>query len=233
MTADFAVTYTDFPRDAEAAFQFAVNIWASRVSSPFTIRVDAAFSALGPGVLAEHGRINAIARPDDRHPLRFPYMLYPSALGTRLDGYPSNSFVDMGPRFNAGVNWYFGTDGVVPPGKYDFVSAALHELAHGLGVFGTAGVNQFGAGFLGWNFDGAAAIYDAFVIDAGGRSFVITSATRSPPRSPAATCSSRARSCAQRTETRPRDSTPRPHSNAAPVMNISTRPPLAWGIRAR
>ena len=43
------VTYTDFTPEAQAAFQFAVDIWAALLNIPIEVRVDATFSALAEG----------------------------------------------------------------------------------------------------------------------------------------------------------------------------------------
>ncbi len=36
--------------------------------------------------------------------------------------------------FNTDIDWHFGLEGDAPPGKTDFVTAALHELGHLLGI---------------------------------------------------------------------------------------------------
>ncbi|MEM6328165.1 MAG: hypothetical protein AAF791_13710, partial [Bacteroidota bacterium] len=60
-SATFEVTYVGFSAQAQAAFQAAVDIWATHISSPIPIRVEARFESLGANVLgsASAGRIHA------------------------------------------------------------------------------------------------------------------------------------------------------------------------------
>ena len=69
------------------------------------------------------------------------------------------------------VLWYFGTDG--KPGRYqrDFVTVAMHEIAHGLGFFSNARVEN-GQGKLR-DDNGYPTIYDDFVEDGSGTSILI------------------------------------------------------------
>ena len=54
-TAEFIVNYNGFTPEAEAAFQYAVDIWSTIVVSDVPIRVDATFQPLPPGVLGSAG----------------------------------------------------------------------------------------------------------------------------------------------------------------------------------
>src|SRR5664279_3323905 len=49
------VTYSGFSAPAQAAFQYAVNLWKPLISSPVPITVNASWSALGSGVLGQAG----------------------------------------------------------------------------------------------------------------------------------------------------------------------------------
>jgi hypothetical protein len=53
--ATIEVTYTGFTPEAEAAFQTAVDIWESLISSPVTIRIQAQWTPLSSGVLGSAG----------------------------------------------------------------------------------------------------------------------------------------------------------------------------------
>src|SRR3989304_1633836 len=53
--ATFQVTYNGFSAEAQAAFQAAVNIWASTITSPAPIRVVANWTPLGSGILGSAG----------------------------------------------------------------------------------------------------------------------------------------------------------------------------------
>ena len=41
-------------------------------------------------------------------------------------------------NINSDSTWYTGTDMATPAGQYDLVTVALHQIAHGLGIVGTA-----------------------------------------------------------------------------------------------
>jgi hypothetical protein len=84
---------------------------------------------------------------------------------------------------NSSINWYFGTDGLCPSGKYDLVSIALHELGHGLsyaglakkeaniGSFGLITINDFSPLLTSFPFpqlDTLPAVFDRFLIDSAG-----------------------------------------------------------------
>jgi hypothetical protein len=64
-------------------------------------------------------------------------VFYHAALAEKL----ANSDLNGGAneifcQFNSQTNWYFGTDGLCPNNRFDFVTIVLHELAHGLGFSG-------------------------------------------------------------------------------------------------
>ena len=158
--ATIQVTYNNFPAAAEAAFQYAANIWAGQISSPVTIEVDATWADLGDNILGSaapttiHRNFTGAAGLD---------IYYPQALANQLasDDLATNS-VDISCNFGSSINWYFGLDGNVPPGAYDFVTVVLHELCHGLGMIGSATVAG-STGFIGQS--GSPFIYDTFVSD--------------------------------------------------------------------
>ncbi|MGI4739137.1 MAG: T9SS type A sorting domain-containing protein [Janthinobacterium lividum] len=130
--ADIAVTYTGFSPEAQAAFQYAVDIWKTQVSSAVQIRVSANWSALATGVLGSAGATT--------YTRNFPGALqantwYPVALAEKLAGQDLNGTgnPDIVANFSSAATWYYGTDGLPPTGTYDLVSVVLHELCHGLG----------------------------------------------------------------------------------------------------
>ncbi len=78
----------------------------------------------------------------------FPDTFYPSALANALVDADLSEQSDISCSFNSTANWYLGTDGATPAGQYDFVTAALHEIGHGLGFIGSAYFTN-GFGFIG------------------------------------------------------------------------------------
>ena len=158
--ATIEVTYTNFPPVAEAAFQYAVNIWASQISSDVTIEVDANWASLGTNILGSASP-STVHRNFTGAPEFDVY--YPAALANQLSANDlDGTSADISCNFGSDVNWYFGLDGNVPPGAYDFVTVVLHELCHGLGFIGSATVAG-NTGFIGQS--GSPFVYDTFVND--------------------------------------------------------------------
>ncbi len=159
-SATIQITYNNFPATAEAAFQYAANIWAGQISSPVTIEVNATWANLGDNILGSaspstiHRNFMGAAALD---------VYYPQALANQLSSSDlESSSADITCNFGSEVNWYFGLDGNVPPGAYDFVTVVLHELCHGLGMIGSAMVAG-NTGFLGQS--GSPFVYDTFIND--------------------------------------------------------------------
>jgi cysteine-rich repeat protein len=141
------------------AFQFAADIWGSRLAGSVEIRVGAEFNPLPCGavsaILGSAGP-NSIIRDFINAPVAqtwFVQALANSLLG--VDADPGED--DMGAEFNsrigssdclAGSGWYFGLDGNPPPEQIDFVTIVLHELGHGLGFLELLNLKT-GAKFLG------------------------------------------------------------------------------------
>lgn len=134
--------------DARDAFQFAVDIWAELLDSPIDIRIDANFGPLNPGVLGGAGPNGLIGLNVDGQISFYARPLAEALLGSETsdnngtadpsdDISPSNDIVST---FSSSANFYFGTDGNVPPGQIDFVTVVLHEIGHGLGILGLGSV---------------------------------------------------------------------------------------------
>jgi hypothetical protein len=168
-TATFQVTYVGFGSfpAAQTAFQAALDIWAHLIVSSVPIKVRAEFTSLPSNVLGTAGG-QFIWRDFPGAPISGTW--YVDALADELSGGDVNAgnpgAFDILASFNSFfANWYFGTDGMTPGGHYDFVSVALHELAHGLGYSGSASVNGQ-VGSIG--FSGIPTIYDRFTITETG-----------------------------------------------------------------
>lgn len=129
-TATFEVNYNGFSDEAKAAFQAAVDVWSSLLSSPVPITIDAYWVEMDDGVLGSSGSPelfkNFINAP-------FKDTWYKPTMANRLAGYDlSPEGYDMIIRYNSNANWYLGTDGQ-PGTQTDFMSVVLHEIGHGLG----------------------------------------------------------------------------------------------------
>ncbi|HYT66940.1 MAG TPA: hypothetical protein VEL51_10995 [Vicinamibacterales bacterium] len=188
--SDITVNYTGFTGTdgtaALAAFQAAVDIWKTQVASTVPIVVDAEFKDLGATGLLGSAGSGATAdypgtpRADTFYPFPLANKITGTDIGAQFFGAGASN---IGAAFNsnASIAWYFGTDGLVPAGKVDFETVVLHELGHGLGFFGQAGLTSFNnEGSIGSG--GTPYIYDTFVVDAltGGNSLLNTSVYPNP-----------------------------------------------------
>ena len=173
------VTYSDnFDPAAKVAFQAAVDIWATQISSPVPITVTAIWKDLGSGVLGQAG--STFLEPGS-----YPTWggatntYYHSALANKLAGMdldPANS--DITATLNSAfTSWYFGTDSAAPFNRYDFMSVVLHELGHGL-AFSGSGTSNGSTGSYG--FSGIPMIYDRFVETASRQAILNTALFPNP-----------------------------------------------------
>ena len=177
--ATFEIDYTGFTSESRPAFQAAVDIWSTMIESPQTIRIAASFEPLGTDVLgsAGAGGLRALG-PGTVPNTWYGLPLYDALTGTNLDG---NS-PDIVARFSSTFGrWYYGLDGNPGASEVDFVTVVLHEIGHGLGVFGSATVeNNSGA----WGISNGAVefpvIYDRFAQSESGTAMLNTAAYPNP-----------------------------------------------------
>ena len=158
-TATFIVNYDGFSPEAQVAFQYAVDIWSTVISSDVPIVIDATWTDLPGNALGSAGPSGLFWNFDGA---LLPDVLYPSPLADKLAGadqMPGQS--DINANFDSGTNWYMGLDGNTPSSQYDLVSVVLHEIGHGLGFTGTMYV---GVDLNGYVLNGSlSGIYDQFV----------------------------------------------------------------------
>jgi hypothetical protein len=170
--ANFIVTYNGFPAPAQTAFQSAVDIWETLVSSPVTIRVTANWDSLASGVLGS-ARAADVRRDFAGAPLSGTWYVTP--LAEMLAGGDLNhpDSADIIANFNSNrSDWYFGTDGNTPPFEFDLVSVVLHELCHGLGFSGSMTVS---GGMGSWGLGtGFPFVYDLFPENGSGQQLINT-----------------------------------------------------------
>lgn len=126
------------------AFAFAASIWGARLASGVPIRVEAAMDALTcTPTSATLGTAGTRTVHRDFPGAVVAGTWYPQALAnalaaTDLDPFNGdiiatfNSLLDGGACLG-GARWYYGLDGLPPPGDVDLVTILLHELGHGLG----------------------------------------------------------------------------------------------------
>lgn len=170
----FIVSYSGFTPEAQAAFQYAVDIWANLIESPVPIRINAVWQALAPNTLgsAAPAYYREFAGVPENP---FAKVLYPAALFEKLSGFSPifAATADIDTNFNRGrTDWYFGTDGNTPSNQFDLVTIVLHELGHGLGMLGFNFENG-GLGYIRREINGQsifldgsseyASVYDTYV----------------------------------------------------------------------
>ena len=124
-TANIVVVYSGtWPGPAQTAFQYAVDIWETLITSTVQIDVVAEFKPLGAGILGSAGA-NGYRRNFTGSVNGF---WYPRALANKLAGSDLDPGVhDINADFNSTFTWYFGTDGNPPLSQHDFVTVVLHE----------------------------------------------------------------------------------------------------------
>jgi len=162
--AQIIVTYTGFDEfpQAQAAYQFAVDIWSSLLHSDMPIYLDAGFTDLGGGILAQAGPTSLWSGFDGA---LNDSTIYHVALAEKMARRDFNTpgEADINASFNSTVDWYFGTDGNVPGNQQEFVATVLHEIGHGLGFSSLD------------NYDPTNAIvfpgsYNNYIVDGSGAS---------------------------------------------------------------
>jgi hypothetical protein len=157
--APFQVTYgAGFPPEAQAAFTVAAKLWTNAVgrigqSNP-TLRISASWTPMPANVL---GTGAPAAACDSGN------IFYSAAQARFINETGCGAPVEIAVGFNSALpNWDFGTSGTGAPGKYSFLTAALHEIAHGLGFHG-AFTSANGTGSLA---SPVPYIFDTFAADA-------------------------------------------------------------------
>jgi hypothetical protein len=159
------------PAGATAALDYAAGIWAALISSPVPIRVSACWSSTLPGNALATGWPVAYARNFPGAAMADTF--YGIALANAIAGQDLSPVAyHISIAFNATAAWSFATGSAPPVGQYDFVSAALHELGHGLGFVGWM-YESYNVGFCGtgpyahlkpW----CPTPYDRLATDSGG-----------------------------------------------------------------
>ena len=163
----------------KSAFEYALNIWGNYLQNSYvgeTVRVLATFDNLGgSGTSATLGSAGPAAFKANFSPPANPKYhtntWYAAPLANHLkqaDQYTSGKGNEISAFFNSdvdngtvlgNVDFYYGTDGNAGSDE-DFITVALHEVAHGLGFTGTI---QSNGSFNG----GYPAAFDTFLQNGG------------------------------------------------------------------
>lgn len=155
---------TDFPEGAKTAFDYAASIWAATINTTVPISIRACWADLDWPKLGYSGG-GSLYRDFPGAPLSGIY--YFSSLANALHGADlDDTRYDMYITYNSDVNYYYGLDANTLSHQHDFVTLAMHEIAHGLNFSGSAFYSS-GTGYLG-DSEGNPNIYDTFVRDGDG-----------------------------------------------------------------
>ncbi|WP_167604920.1 T9SS type A sorting domain-containing protein [Maribellus sediminis] len=181
-TAEIIVEFgSGFPEDARNALNYAVGIWASIIESDVPIHINARWSStLGTNTLASCGPETYYTNFKN---IPFENRYYAVAIAEKIAGEELNgvSRSDVEATFSSRINWYYGTDGNTPTDKYDFVSVALHEIAHGLGFTGFFYVDaEAGMGGYAYYEYGDATTFDMLVEKLSGSQLLNTTLFSNP-----------------------------------------------------
>lgn len=171
-TADIKVDYVNFPADAQASFQRAVDIWATLVQSSVRINILAQWVSQDPNVLGSAIWGNAFANFDGAPKLN---VFYPVALAEKLAGKKLNQDpnpatgdnYDIYAFFNSSQSRWSFVDSSVP-NTYNFTTVVLHEIGHGLGFTDSFDQEDDGTGSFGVQSTPTPIIFDAGVENNAG-----------------------------------------------------------------
>ncbi len=169
--ANIVVNYngSGWTTQAVEAFEFAVTIWESLITSPVNIVVEASFEPLGTNILGGAGPVTMVSGFPNA-PLGNTW--YPVAIANKLAGSDlDKSSADIVAEFSSNfLGWHFGTGSSTPGDRISFVSVVLHELGHGLGFLGSMEAGSL-CGNPNWGCYGIGGdpfIYDRFVENGSG-----------------------------------------------------------------
>ena len=157
--ANISVNYTGFTPEAQAAFQRAVDIWSSLLIATVPIEIEANFDSL------EDSDALAVASPSTW--FCSTTVCAPVGLVNQLvdeDRKPDDP--DIETTFSSSDDWYFGLDGQPGEDQHDFVSVALHEIAHALGFADSFRIDESTEeAEYGLGDDNIPAIFDSRIFD--------------------------------------------------------------------
>lgn len=141
-TSNFIVDYDlNVPLDAETAFNYAIELWSYEIvlTKPLKIKVSFVFESgetLGRTTVPQYRNNYSGLTLTDRQ--------YPISLAKNLDNTIIFDDYDIIIQFNGYQPFNYAIDGQPIEYRYDFVSVALHEIGHGLGLSGASNIDANG-----------------------------------------------------------------------------------------
>lgn len=131
---DFEGSWTLQQREA---FNYAVKIYSHLLNSVSPIKIKVEFAPLPAGSLAKA----EVAYFYNNFSTGLSNTQYPIALAKAIDPNLDYSGYDFSIKFSINEVFYYGTDGIPQENHFDFVTLAMHEIGHGLGIGGTMNVS--------------------------------------------------------------------------------------------
>jgi hypothetical protein len=168
MSSSIIVTYNGFPPQAQAAVQYAADIWSSVIQSPVPISIAASWRTDLPQNVLGGAGTTTMLRDFPNAPRAGTY--YPAALANARAGTDLVAGDEIVAIFNANFDWYVGLDGAART-QFDLVTIALHEIGHGLGIFGSMRLEN-GVGLWGVGAPPLPLGYDAYMATGNGHSLL-------------------------------------------------------------
>ncbi len=158
------------PPEAVTAFDYAAGLWGTWISSTVPISVTVCWTSnLGSGDALGTGMPTKYVYNFSGAPL--VNTAYPIALANALSGSDLDATrADMTLQFKSDTTWSFvltPTHLTAPVASEDFVTVALHELAHGLGFIGNM-YEEYNVGFCGSYLYPCPTPYDWFAVNSSG-----------------------------------------------------------------
>lgn len=177
-TSTIEITYTGVPTEAKAAIEKAVSIWKTLIVSNIPIKINVTWTSMASTTLAVSGA-ETVYRDFTNAPKKSVWYIGPLAEALANKDLNSGG-TDITVGLNSSINWYYGTDGKPTSGKYDLVTVALHEIAHGLGFVCTFSINSSNSLQGQWGQSGYPYIYETFIQDSQKRRLVNTAIFGNP-----------------------------------------------------
>ena len=151
--ANIVVSYgPGFTNEAREAFQRAVDVWRTHISSDVPIRIEASFAEQGENTLASAGpRFLYELTDTDGNSFLVGDALTDALIGSDQNAGESDIIVNV----NSGrSDWHFG-EGEPASNEIDFTTVILHEIGHGLNFLNLTDVS---GGQGSWGISGAPGV---------------------------------------------------------------------------
>jgi hypothetical protein len=144
--ANITVSYgPGFTPQAREAFQRAIDVWRTHISTPVSIRISASYQNQGANTLASAGPRFLYELTNTNGD---SFIIGDALADALLEGDQNPGEPDIIVNVNSGRNdWHFGA-GNPGPAEIDFTSVILHEIGHGLNFISLTNVDG-GVGSLG------------------------------------------------------------------------------------